>query len=761
MRIRLYGTVAAAGLLAGLATPALAQGSPGASANDDGNILNTIVVSGVRRREESVQSVPVAVTALNSELLERNNVTSTADLNRLAPNLVIVRQLATPAQASIYLRGFGSESNSPAIDPPVAITVDGIYQPQSSGNLLDLFDAETIEIQRGPQGTLQGKNAPTGSLSFISKRPTFKLEGAAEASYERFNHVALKGRINVPVVEDVLAVKLVGVYKKGGNFIRSLQQGGKRKFGGEKGFAGKLGILFTPSSNVEWLVNAFYERDRNPQTGMRDLAYLGEQTNKYVPEGSPPYQGTGLTCTVFGHCAKTKRFTTNSGWNKGHKSNTKQVSSQLTFRTDPVTITAITGYKKYSELNNTDVDGEPEPLLDALGDPLHYDQFSQEIRLNSAKGGGLDMDGKLDWVIGGFYSKFKYDNQQTLSIFGPLYNSDERGKTTSKALFAQFIYNVTDQFNITVGGRQSWDKKAHSYIPVLPTALYDTMSLYKDDGISFKNFSMELGAQYKITPDKQVYFRYAEGYRSGGFQGLPSFICPTDACFQAAQNPYKPETVETYEIGLKGDFMDRRLRVNLSAFLSKYKNLQRTVIGSLDIPPFYSQEIKNAADADVKGIELEVTAVPTNQLSIAMSLNYLDNKYKNYVATFIAGFPATNHDDFPFPYSSKWSAKFSPTYEVEMGSNKLTLSATAAYASRYYVAGIPYPAARVRSLVDVSARAKFEIADGRYSVTVYGENLTNNHFIENFTTPPGGNALYFAGADHKPITYGIALGAKF
>jgi iron complex outermembrane receptor protein len=736
-----------------LTSTAMAQEPASGASSGSGNILNEIVVSGVRRREESVQSVPVAVTALNSELLERNNVTSTAGLNRLAPNLVIVRQLATPAQASLYLRGFGSESNSPAIDPPVAITVDGIYQPQSSGNLLDLFDVETVEVQRGPQGTLQGKNAPTGSLTIVSKRPTFNFEGAAEASYERFNHVSLKARINVPVVPDVLAVKLTGIYKKGGNFIRSLQEGGKRRFGGEKGFAGKVGILFTPSSNVEWLVNAFYERDRNPQTGMRDLSYLGAEFNKYVPEGSPAYQGTGLSCVVFGHCAPTKRFTTNSGWNKGHKSNTKQVSSQLTFRTDPVTITAMTGYKKYSELNNTDVDGQPEPLLDALGDPLHYDQFSQEIRLNSAKGGGLDMDGKLDWVIGGYYSKFKYSNQQTLSIFGPIYNSDEHGKTTSKALFAQAIYSITDQFNITLGGRQSWDKKTHNYIPVLPTALYDVTPTIVDAPISFKNFSMELGAQYKIAPDKQVYVRYAEGYRSGGYQGLPGFGIP--------QSPYKPETVQTYEIGFKGDFMDRHLRVNVSAFLSKYKNLQRTVIGSLDVAPFYTQEIKNAADADVKGIELEVTAVPTDALTIAMSLNYLDNKYKNYVATFIAGFPATNHDDFPFPYSSKWSGRISPTYTIDMGDNQLILSATAAYASRYYVAGIPYPAARVRSLVDVSARAKLDVDNGKYSISIYGENLTNNHFIENFTTPPGGNALYFAGADHKPITYGIAVGAKF
>lgn len=710
---------------------------PDSVERSQGNVLGEIVVTGVRRREESVQSVPVAVTALNSELLERNNVKSMGDLSNLAPNLVIVKQLATPAQASIYLRGFGSESNAPAIDPPVAITVDGIYQPQSSGNMIDLFDIDVIEVQRGPQGTLQGKNAPTGALYVVSKRPTFALEGAAEVGYERFDHKTIKGRINVPLVEDVLAIKLTGIYKEGGDYIRSLQEGGKRRFGGEDVLAGKIGILFTPSDNFEWLVNGFIERGRNPQRGMRDLAYLG---------ANGPFQGDGLTCTLFGHCSPTKRFTTNAGWTEDNKSNSKQVSSQMTFRTDPVTITSITGFKKYSEINNSDVDGQPEPLLDALGNPLKYKQFSQEIRLASAKDGGLDLGGKLDWVIGAFYSRFSYSNQQHLNIFGTTLFSDEHGKTTSKALFAQLIYNFSDQFNVTVGGRQSWDRKSHNYIPV------GEPGFFVDDPIKFKNFSMEAGAQYKFTPDQQIYFRYAEGYRAGGFQSLPS---PG-----GAQAPYNPETVKTYEIGFKGDFFDRRLRTNISLFLSKYKDLQRTVIGALDVPPFYSQIVKNAANATVKGIEFEAVVVPADGLTITTSVTYLDSQYKNYIASFIPGTPPTDNDHFPFPYSSKWQVKFSPQYVIGLGDNSLTLSANAVYSSRYYVAGIPYPAARVRPLVNVSARAKFDFAD-KYSITVYGENLTNNHYIENFTTPPGGSALYFIGQDAKPITYGVSFGVKF
>lgn len=276
--------------------------------------------------------------------------------------------------------------------------------------------------------------------------------------------------------------------------------------------------------------------------------------------------------------------------------------------------------------------------------------------------------------------------------------------------------------------------------------------------VCFRHFQWKQGRNVnspssKFTPGKQVYFRYAERYRAGGFQGLPS---PG-----GAQAPYRPETVKTYEIGFKGDFLDNRLRTNISAFISRYSNLQRTVIGSLPVAPFYTQIIRNAANATVKGIEFEATAVPVDNLTIQTSVTYLDSQYKNYVASFIPGLPATDNDHFPFPYSSKWTAKFSPQYVVDMGASRLTFSGTAAYASRYYVAGIPYPAARVRSLVDVSARARLELEDGKYAITLYGENLTNNHFIENFTTPPGGSALYFAGQDHKPVTYGIILGAKF
>lgn len=717
-----------------------------AASEGHNNVLNEIVVTAARQRAESVQSTPVAVTALNAALLERNQVASVLDLARIAPNLVIQRQLATANQVDIYLRGFGNISNDPAIDPPIALYVDGIYQPVGSGTQLDMFGVESMEVQRGPQGTLLGKNAPTGALSINGRRPTGEFGGALEASYERFNHKEIKGRVDIPIIEGVLAVNGSMAWKSGGNYIRALQFGGKRIFGGENVLAGRIGILFTPSSNFEWLVRLNGENTHNPQTGMRDLGYLPQQG---------PFQQPSVSCVVFGYCQPTERFTTNAGYRTQNVSDDRQISSQIIWHLKPVTLTAVTGFKTLNEVNSSDVDGSPAQIIDAERNPLAYQQFSQEVRISSAKGGGLDLGGHLDWVIGGFYSNYRYTNSQHLRIFvgAPgsfLLDSFQKGRTKSKAVFGHFVFNVTDKFNVSFGGRQSWDSKTHEFANVGdPTYIVDAP-------ISFKNFSKEAGAQYKFTPNQNVYFRYAEGYRNGGYQGLPA---------GNIQRPYDAETVKTYEVGFKGDFFDHHLRTNLSLFQSDYKNLQRTAILPLTIPPFYGQFISNAASARVRGIEFESTIVPTAALTIAMSATYLDPKYKNYEVSLIAGEPAQNRDSFPFPYASKYTAKLAPQYVLDLSSGAtITFGADATYSSTYYSGEVPYPSARIAPMVIVNGSIKYEEPNGKYYVTIYGQNLTNKYYLENYTTQPTapGSASFFSiGADHKPITYGATVGVKF
>lgn len=723
---------------AATATALTADSTATPPAIDTKNVLNEIVVTAVRRREESVQGVPIAITAINAAGLERNQIIGVEDLARIAPNVVINKQLLAADQVNIYIRGFGNGANDPAIDPPIALYVDGIYQPLSMGTRLDLFSVEGVEVDRGPQGTLLGKNAPTGAISITSLRPTNKLGGAVEASYARFDAVSLKGRINLPVIPDVLAVNASVSYDDGGSYIHNLFDGGK--LGGSHAVAVRAGILFTPSTNFSWLVQLNGQKTRNPQAGVRDLGYFGR-------DGL--FQGPTASCAVFGHCTPSRPFTTSTGYNDAPTGSDRQISSQMTWHTTPVTFTSVTGYKRYQQTNRADVDGQPEPILSAI-QPFRYKQFSEEFRISSAKGGGLTFGDRLDWVIGGFYSNFDYDQSQVLTIFGSDLASDQKGRTKSYALFGHAVFDVTDEWNVTVGARKSWDHKTHRYNNV------GDPTLYIDTPLNFSNFSFEAGTQYKFASDKQVYFRFAEGYRAGGYQGLPPV--------SGQQAPYRPETVKTYEFGAKADFFDHHIRANISVFQSDYSDLQRTIVRSLPQAPFFGQFIQNAANARVRGVELEATFVPTDSFTISTNVGFLDPQYKGYVAALLPGV-VTDNDNFPFPFASRWNVKVAPQYRTELpGGIKTTVSADATYSSPYYTAEIPYPIARVRELMLVNASLRFEDPSSRYSLTVYGHNLTNRHYLAVATTTPtpaGGTALFALGVDALPITYGVTIGAKF
>jgi iron complex outermembrane receptor protein len=708
---------------------------------DRNNVLTEIVVTGVRLRSESVQSVPVSVTSLGAALLERNNIANISELARLAPNLVIRRAGSTANQANIFLRGFGNGSNDPAIDPPIAVYVDGIYQPIGAGTSFDAFGVESIEVERGPQGTLLGKNASSGAISVNSRRPTGQWGGGGEAVYERFDYKAIKGRVDIPVVPDVLAVNASLVYKDGGDYIRGSQFGNKRVFGGEKGVAVRIGILFTPAPNFDLLVQMNGQNTDNSPSGQRDFGSLPQDG---------PYQAPSLSCAVLQLCTPSRRFVTDSTVGHRSRSNDRQIASTATLRLAPVRITSVTGYKKVNDAAFSDVDGTVAPVAHQLGSEVNYHQFSQELRISSAEDGGLDLGGHLDWVVGAYYSNFKYDSPFTINILGNVLTSFQTGRTKSSALFGHFVYNVDDHFNVSVGLRQTWDDKTHTYRNTGDTRTF------VDTPLKFKKFSKEAGVQYKFNPSQMIYFRYAEGYRNGGYQGLP----PSNV-----QVPYQPETVKSYEFGVKADFLDHRLRTNLTLFQNDYRDLQRTTIAAIPVFPFTAQLINNAANARVRGIELETTIVPVDALTLSLSATYLQPKYKDYIASLISGVAPEDLSAFPFPYSSKYTVKFAPQYVAELGgAGKLTFSGDLTYATSYYTSEIPFPLSRVRSLALLNASVKWDDPSDRFYVQIYGNNLTNRHYLQQFTstpTPPGSVSFFSFGLDAKPVTYGVRAGFKF
>jgi iron complex outermembrane receptor protein len=725
-----------------LCAPAVGQStedSPGATDQaTDKNVLQEIIITAARKRNEDVQSVPLAITALSAADLEQRGVSSLTELSGLAPSLALHRSVATVSQASIFLRGFGSDSNDPSIDPPIAIMVDGIYQPTFSGNLVDLFDVESIEVERGPQGTLLGKNAPTGALVITSRRPTGEFDSEVQLGYERFGLIRAKARADFPLISGVLAGNVSMSYADGGNFVRDLYTG-LTEFGGENAKAVRASLLYTPSSDFKWYVSARAELRRDPQSGIRDISYYG---------ASGPLQRGAIECVIFGFCTPTQPNTNTADLTESTRSDTVYVSSQMDYSLTPVTLTSLTGYIHDHHINVSDSDGVQIAVVQSPNNPAHYDQVSEELRVASNKNGGFDLDGRLDWLFGGYFSNFRYEDTESIDILGAMLRNNQRGSSRSEALFGHGIFNLTDQWSVSAGGRETWDRKTHNYISTGETIRYF------DNPATWNNFSVDTGTQYRFSPHELVYFRFGQGYRGGGFQGLPS---PG-----GTGGTYNPEKVNTFEIGMKADFLDQHLRVNAATYDSSYHDLQQNVLKPLPIAPFYEQVIGNAASAKTRGVELEVTAIPLERLTLNASLGYIDAKYEDFVAAIVPGLP-TDNSNFPFPYTSKWTGSLSESFRMSLPHHlgSAELDAGWDYRSEYSAANLPYPAAHVGGFGLLDASMKLTDDSGRYSLTFYGHNITNHQWLTSVLTVPGQVAPFFITLDSKPAVYGVTFGAKF
>jgi iron complex outermembrane receptor protein len=697
-------------------------------------ILDEIVVTDARRREESVQQTPVAVDVLNAQTLQSVQANSISDIASLSPNLEITHQIATPDVASIYLRGFGVSTNDPAIDPAIAVYVDGIYQPTVSGTLLDLFDVSQVEVLKGPQGTLLGKNSPSGAISVSTARPTGNLDGEIQLDYGDYDLYEARGKLDFPIVPGILAAKISVLEEEGGGYIKDIAAAAN-DLGGVNLKAGRLGLLYTPTPDFTWYVSASDVANRDPQQGLRDIST--NKSNTFQPE---PY-----SCLLFGNCyAETTPYRNRQEFTQINHVDTIDVASNASYRFGPVTLTSVTGYKHYWGLSNSDIDGEPEAILEQANAKLVYDQESQELRLGSNANGGWDLDGHLDWVAGGFFSNEHYREDLPLRVFGAIAQDGQIGITQSDALFAHLVYHLTDQWSLSAGDRESWDHKQHDYyIGTGSPFIYDIP-------LGSHNNSAEFGTQFQITPDKMVYFRFAQGYRAGGFIGTPGSL--------AAAGSYQPETDNTYEVGVKTDWLDRKLRINADLFRQDYANLQESVTKSLPVAPFLVLTTENAASSTVQGAELEITAVPLPALTLTGNLGYLNAAYDKFFADIVGNGIATNNSGFRFGFAPQLTLDLRAQYVVEYPNvGTATFMTDFNYRTSQQLQDSYAPATQQSAYGLVNASVRLDDESDTYSLTFYGKNILNRHYYADVAT----TVLAVVATDGAPATWGLTLTAKF
>ena len=781
-------------------------GAEASGVNDDDIIVTA------RRVEERLQDVPVAVTAIQGENLQKLGITTTVDLRQAVPSLTVTNAAGRPATPLYSLRGQRGNDQVFTQDPPVAAYLDEVLITPSAGSNGGLFDLENVQVLKGPQGTLFGRNTTGGAVLYTSAKPTDEFGAKLEAGYANYDSYRFAGHVNLPLGEGI-ALRVAGDYRKQGGFGEVLAgpEAGNETMG-FKQFAGRLSLRLRPSDNFENITvigysdwkdeggPAFRILDTPRPTGNANIVF---NTNIVVPTNA------GLLTGIIAKQRASGDYDIESGERNGGESEVWTATNTSTLElSDTLTLKNIFGYRKLDTWDAADYDGTILPILGATN-TARAKTYSNELQLQ-----GTAFDDRMNFIFGAYYfdqrgiegtgTPFLDVRNQlpgTVAFGGAARLQFVRITNRSLSAFGQIGYKLTDSLTFNAGLRYTTDRRrAISTTGTVSKTVFNnnhpvpTSCGFTDpSGVplpatfegcqfggsrSFSRPSWLVGLDWKADPDTLIYVASRHSYRSGGFQSRP-FDNST------AVETFKPEKVTDIEIGLKRDWDlggDTRLRTNIAAYHQWYKNVQRSAVSLT--PVGIGNVVRNAAKATIKGLEFESELRLGQIARISFNYSYTDPQYDSY-PTFIftnANPPAQVFQDrtgFPFSYIPKHQINGGITLTPDIGdTGELSLSVNAYHQSRttlgedYFDAaslseitfGAPVPADTFygpEAYTLVNARAQLDnIAGSGVSAALWARNLFDKRYVDSggaFQNSIGmGIGIYGA-----PRTYGIDLSFKF
>jgi iron complex outermembrane receptor protein len=727
-----------------LASGAQAQdGGAPARPVDDGSGLGDIVVT-AQFRSTNVQSTPVAITAVSSEMLERRSQRSIDQVANQAPNVTLKAQSGVwgPSIAT-SIRGIGGQIDPhPAFSPGVGMYIDDVFYTSTVGAVFDLLDLERVEILRGPQGTNAGANSIGGAVKLYTRKPS-RTGGYAEATYGSRDRIDLRASGDLTIVADKVFARFSGVSKSQRGYVKRIDYACSHPGSGlpsfatgsdcqlgtfsgvdYKGLRGALRLL--PSERLEINLTADFTRDDSELGGVvfgptnNILARVRLNGVPYDSRFSAPdaytnyssyYMPGGLIEGVQTRTIAADPDQRYEGWGTAANIDWEIV--------DGINLKSISAYRNFRAKWVGDVDGSPLPLGLDFQD-IANSQYSQEVRLS-----GDLADNALEYTVGGYYlhRSGRYRPRQVFIYQAPSYDivSNDRIKNDSTAGFANVAWHATDRFNLVGGLRYTYEKRSFGYGRFTPEGatapgfevLNTVVSRYRKG-----TWDWSISADYKIVPDIMAYGSIATGYRSGG--NTPRPFAPDQAL------PFGPESTVNYEIGLKNTLFDRKLRLNLAAFYSTLDDVQFTLLTCPQISTFPTcGVVANAGDAEVKGVEGELTAEPIDGLLFDASASYLHFKYTRVNPQ--AGTPTVR------PYSPAWKWSAGVQYEIDLGNKgSLTPRIDASYTGKMYSSGTPRATARLDAYTVGNARLTWRNADRDWDISLEVTNFTDKvYFVSN------------------------------
>lgn len=704
--------------------------APASAAPVDAAADQELVIT-ARRREETVQSVPLAVTAVSQATLDRHNVTDIVGLGALTPNLRISSGSSSPTIPVIFIRGVGNRTSDLLSESPIAISVDGLYLASLAGSLLDVFDVSRVEVLRGPQGTLEGRNASGGVVSLVTRRPSEEFGARGELQYGSYDRWIGRLSVEGAIVPGILATRFSVVRETGGGYNRNIVPNtGIDNYGGRNYITGRIGFLLTPAPSFTDYLTVSYTRDTSPAAGNR----FAETGGPYPTRPQTSGQGLSVACRTFGFCTPLPIGQVSLGYPSRESLTDYAITNSAEFRSDAVNVTSITGYRNVKTNPTLDLDALPNRIAEAALGPANSSQFSQEIR--AASGASSDLNGHLHWVLGYYHLKADSLANSTTYVLGNNILQDISQTLTSNALFAHGDLSLTDQLTLTAGARRTWDHKSVDIRFPLPAQRLER---------SFTDLSVEAGAQYRFNSDHMIFVRYATGYKPGGFNNTGI--------------SYLPERLIDYEAGIRNQWFDHRLTLNLTGFYYDYRNLQRSATIPIPVSPFFQANISNVGKARMWGVELEASARPTPELTLTASVGYLNARYVVYNDINRSTGATIDNSGLLFPLAPKWTVSAAAEYRIPFlgdgAFESLALGGDVYYVSHQNVSLLISQTGDQPGYALTGAHATLRLRNEGINITGFVENMFNTHYIYQ-DGQVGGLTTYVY--DGRPRTWGVRVG---
>jgi len=714
--------------------------------------LEDIVVT-AQKRGENLQQTPIAITALNSDTLQARQITNLSGLSAIAPSLTTTTPVGSPVGLGVFIRGIGGQEPLLTLDNAVAVYVDGIVLGRSAGAAFDVAEIERVEVLRGPQGTLYGRNAVGGAINIITRKPTKQFGLSQSLIVGNYGLIQSQSTLNPGELGNSGLTATLSYFHKERYGVVDVVGASRPHDGGAVNTNAVRAALGFDRGGA---FRANYSFDYS-HTGSNQQAFQLTAVDQRLIDFFAGSVAAGGVPLAFSR-DRLSRITANNRGDFLDKNWSHTLTMELDL-SDDIQLRSLSGFRRWSEVKNgVDVDGTgvlrgPAAgggigsfnLFSASGD-IAQRQWSQEFDL-------IGSAGSLKYILGAFYfnEKARESNPQTFFFLTPAggvqLNSTlaYRHESTSKALFAQATIAATDRLKLTGGVRYTWDSRT------LDQASPILRHLSRD----FSKFNWSATLDYQISDAVLAFAKVSTGYKSGGFNP------------RSVDSGFLPETVTAYELGLKSDLFDRRLRINGSIFYNRQDDLQ---VQQFRAGSGGAQSVTtNAGKADFKGVELEVTAAPVEGLTIYANGSYIDRDYKQ----FIVRDPVTNAlvdiaGSAKFNYTASTTAAAGAEYKFPRFSfGQLSIRADYNYQSKRYFNTSPLGSAHFqdivadgRGLLDARiALSGIEMGSGELTVGLFGKNITNQHYRVSGIDFGG---LGFAGNTYgDPMTWGIDAKVTF